>query len=535
MIVDAHVHVGQHFGPALLGDLAAAARRVGVSHLLVSALGRSGYVEYPTIDDLRSSNEQAAAAVAADPVFAGMVHCSGEHPAESLDLMRRYIRDGEFVGVKLWIARKATHPGCGQVFDYAAELGVPVLQHAWWKSVGQFDNESTPADLAEAARRHPGTIIQMAHLYGSAERGVDDVAPYGNVVVDTSGSDAEAGMLSYALSVLGPERVLYGSDAPGRDMAVQLAKVTADRLAPEVAELVVAGNALRLYSRLGTGSGQKPLLDGDWDDSKARINHRESGFDAPDDETRGPVPFVDFSAFLGHWPFREVPLTDAGSLEAGLREVGVTHAWVSPVAAITQPSPGPANQEMVEAVGGNTFFSPVPVLNPLRRGEEELAFWARDDRVKAIRLLPGAHGYSVAAAGLLVSAAASVGIAVIVQMKVRDQRISHPSFILPEPAVVEILDLARSQPEATIIVAAANSAQIRELLSSGARIWCETSHAESQDTLRHLVAEVGADRLLCGTHAPILVPQAMAARLHDAPPDAARSVIALGESLPIRP
>ncbi|HQE32558.1 MAG TPA: hypothetical protein PLG38_11155 [Propionibacteriaceae bacterium] len=247
------------------------------------------------------------------------------------------------------------------------------------------------------------------------------------------------------------------------------------------------------------------------------------------------MPFVDFSAFLGHWPFREVPLTDAGSLEAGLREVGVTHAWVSPVAAITQPSPGPANQEMVEAVGVNTFFSPVPVLNPLRRGEEELAFWARDDRVKAIRLLPGAHGYSVAEAGSLVSAAASVGIAVIVQMKVRDQRISHPSFILPEPAVVEILDLDRSQPEATIIVAAANSAQIRELLSSGARIWCETSHAESQDTLRHLVAEVGADRLLRGTHAPILVPQAMAARLHDAAPDAARSVIAFGESLPIRP
>lgn len=82
------------------------------------------------------------------------------------------------------------------------------------------------------------------------------------------------------------------------------------------------------------------------------------------------MPFVDFSAFLGHWPFREVPLTDAGSLEAGLREVGVTHAWVSPVAAITQPSPGPANQEMVEAVGVNTFFSPVPVLNPLRRGRK---------------------------------------------------------------------------------------------------------------------------------------------------------------------
>lgn len=105
MIIDAHVHVGRHLGPSLLGHLSAGARRLGVSTLLVSALGRHGFMEYPTIDDLVASNEQAAEAVAADPVFAGLVHCSGDHPRESVDLIRRYVRDGPFVGVKLWIAQ----------------------------------------------------------------------------------------------------------------------------------------------------------------------------------------------------------------------------------------------------------------------------------------------------------------------------------------------------------------------------------------------------------------------------------------------
>jgi predicted TIM-barrel fold metal-dependent hydrolase len=166
---------------------------------------------------------------------------------ESLDEIRRCVRDGPMVGIKLWIARKATDPGVDAILEEAARLGVPVLQHAWLKTTGNYEHESIPADVAEAARRHSETIIQMAHLYGAGERGLQDIAPYPNVLVDTSGGDPEAGLLEYATSLLGAERIVFGSDAPGRDFSVPLGKVIGADLTLKQKDLIFSGNATRIY------------------------------------------------------------------------------------------------------------------------------------------------------------------------------------------------------------------------------------------------------------------------------------------------
>lgn len=255
-IIDVHVHAGKgahgwRNPDDLLGDMATSARRVGISRLLTSVLGDVGYVASPTLWDLESANAQAMAAVERDPIFAGVVYCSPDHVEESLAYMKRYIAEGPFVGIKLWIARKATDPALDPIVAYAGELGVPVLQHAWYKTVGQYPGESTPADVADLGRRHPGTTIQMAHLSGCGERGVLDIAPYPNIVVDTCGGDPESGMVRFALDVLGPERVLFGSDAPGRDFGIQLSRILAEDLDPDTLYAVLAGNARRLYTRLG--------------------------------------------------------------------------------------------------------------------------------------------------------------------------------------------------------------------------------------------------------------------------------------------
>ncbi len=320
-------------------------------------------------------------------------------------------------------------------------------------------------------------------------------------------------MLSYAVSVLGPERIVYGSDAPGRDMAVQLAKVTSAPLSSEASALILGSNAQRLYARLVVPTGPDPLLNAGDSDSEGQIRHREAVIDRSGGERRR-IPFVDTSCFLGPWPFRTVPMTEAASLEAGLRAAGVTHAWVSPLAAMTQPSPGPTNQALLDDVGDNPFFSLVPVLNPLRRGLAELDQWVAAG-ARAVRLLPGPHGYDLVVADDLIAAATARGILIMVQVRMRDRRVCHPSFIPPEPLVDEILDVVRAHPTARIIVAGANAGEIRQLLASDVRLRCETSFAETQDTLRHLVVDVGAERLLSGTHAPILVPEAMAGRLGD--------------------
>ncbi|MFW6597412.1 amidohydrolase family protein [Propionibacteriaceae bacterium Y2011] len=253
-IVDVHVHHGPHLKPWLtddpLADLATTARRAGVSAMMTSVLGQQGYTAQPTVEDLQVANDFCLRAVESDPIYAGLVYTSPDHVEESLGHMRRLIAEGPFVGIKLWVARRASDPALDPIVGYAAELGVPVLQHAWYKTVGQLPGESTPADVADLARRHPDATIQMAHLSGCGERGVLDVAPYPNVVVDTCGGDPEDGIMQFAVDVLGPERVLYGSDAPGRDFGVQLARVYGAGLAPDVLAAVLGGNARRIYSRL---------------------------------------------------------------------------------------------------------------------------------------------------------------------------------------------------------------------------------------------------------------------------------------------
>ena len=67
-----------------------------------------------------------------------------------------------------------------------------------------------------------------------------------NVFADLAGSDPTAGFTEMAVRELGAERVLYGSDVPGRSFASQLAKVLCADIPASARELVLAGNLKRL-------------------------------------------------------------------------------------------------------------------------------------------------------------------------------------------------------------------------------------------------------------------------------------------------
>jgi hypothetical protein len=85
--------------------------------------------------------------------------------------------------------------------------------------------------------------IIMAHLTGCGVRGVLAVKDCPNVVVDTSGAAPEAGLVEYAVAQLGAGRVLYGSDAPVRDFAVAIARITGSRLDARTQRMILHDNA----------------------------------------------------------------------------------------------------------------------------------------------------------------------------------------------------------------------------------------------------------------------------------------------------
>jgi len=180
----------------------------------------------PTMDQCREANDYVLRLRDEKPdVFLPFCYVSPEFPEESAEEIGRCIEGEGMVGVKIWVARRATDPGLDPIMERSVELGVPVLQHAWRKTVGQLAGESYPADVADMARRHPQAKIIMAHLNGVNPRGIEDVVDCPNVSVDVAGGDPESGVVEQAVFRLGVERVLYGSDSPISHFAVMMSKI----------------------------------------------------------------------------------------------------------------------------------------------------------------------------------------------------------------------------------------------------------------------------------------------------------------------
>lgn len=204
----------------------------------------------PSEDEIRRSNDIGIELVARyQDRFSAFCYLNPAHdPAFSLAELDRCLTGG-CSGIKLWIAVHADDVRLDPIMERAAEKHLPVLHHAWYKATEFVYNESTPAEVAHLARRHPEVSIVMAHLGGGGHRGVIDVLDCPNVVVDTSGAQPHAGLIEFAVDRLGPDRVVYGSDWPIRDFAVQRAKVEGARIDDATRAKILGGTVARLLGR----------------------------------------------------------------------------------------------------------------------------------------------------------------------------------------------------------------------------------------------------------------------------------------------
>jgi len=245
MIIDSHVHISQ------IGDadgLIRLASLNGIDILLICSLGIGGYHQSPTMEGVTAANDSVLEAIKRFPDnIRGVCYATPQYPHESVAEIDRCIADGPMFGIKLWVAAKASDPSVEPIAAKAVELDVPILQHAWNKATGNMENESTPADVVVLAQKFPKLRLHMAHLYGAGFKGIADIAPYSNIYVDTGGGEPEAGILEYAVREIGAERILFGSDAPGRGFAVQLGKITGADISEEEKEMILWKNTRRVY------------------------------------------------------------------------------------------------------------------------------------------------------------------------------------------------------------------------------------------------------------------------------------------------
>jgi len=250
-IWDEHCHLGAVPGDtpeARMEVLIECADRLGIERLLLS----QGYSadRHPTAEQLHAENDRVMRAVRRFPDRAyGSVYLSPAHPEFSVEEFDRCVRDGPMICVgELEADRRCNVPEMDVIAERARSMNVPILQHTWLKAGGNDEGESTPYDVVELARRHPGLQVVCVHTGGDWERGMRIIRATKNVYAEIAGSNPTAGFVEMAVRELGAERVIYGSDTGGRSFASQLAKVLGARVPDSAKELILGGNLRRLLA-----------------------------------------------------------------------------------------------------------------------------------------------------------------------------------------------------------------------------------------------------------------------------------------------
>jgi predicted TIM-barrel fold metal-dependent hydrolase len=185
---------------------------------------------------------------------------------------------GRARGIKLHTGAgfRINDDACRPLLELAAGRGIPVLVHSGGTVEGLLTPcEEEAAAWGQALAEHPATIFIAGHAFQPWTREViDRIGDFRNLHVDCSGwqdwaySDADRfrSMIAYLLEALGPERVLFGSDAPfyGYNMPMLEAKwlkrfrpgdgETPPPVLPNAGdtESVLSGNAERLFGLEGT-------------------------------------------------------------------------------------------------------------------------------------------------------------------------------------------------------------------------------------------------------------------------------------------
>ena len=246
-IIDMHVHLHDDESFRHTLDLL---RSAGVGKIVVSCLDPPDGVYKPTPAQFRQDNARVYEWMKREPGFVhGWIYVNPEYEQESLDEIDRAVNEYGMIGIKLECGCVCTDPRYRPIMEKAESLGIPILQHTWFKITGCIPGESTPSDLAALAREFPQVKIIMAHLGGDWQRGIKAVRVLPNVLVDICGSIVDCGMIEQAVAELGAERILFGTDLPDIGFWTNFGKVEGAEITREQKNLILYENANRLLPK----------------------------------------------------------------------------------------------------------------------------------------------------------------------------------------------------------------------------------------------------------------------------------------------
>lgn len=135
----------------------------------------------------------------------------------------------------------ADSPALDPALEKAKEYGLPVLFHSG------TDSHSHPRVLGNTAKRHPDVNILLGHMGQEACFDAIDVARENpNIFLDTTYSPDYRGLIELAVKQVGADRIVWGSDIPALEVAVELMKVKCVDISEKEKSMIMGGNMARI-------------------------------------------------------------------------------------------------------------------------------------------------------------------------------------------------------------------------------------------------------------------------------------------------
>jgi predicted TIM-barrel fold metal-dependent hydrolase len=246
---------------------------------------------------------------------------------------------------------------------------------------------------------------------------------------------------------------------------------------------------------------------------------RPSSAAADEDDPAAGLRIVDTTLSLFHWPFRRLPLDEVELLVKKYRLLGIKQAWAGTFEGVLHRDVASANQRLTDACVTYAELVPIGSVNPeLPDWEQDLRLCIEKHSMPGVRLHPNYHGYTLddPRFAKLLKLATAAGLFVQIAATMEDTRTQHPQLQVPDVDLAPLADVVRQVSGARVqVLNFRPRGAAFEQLAKTTNVSFDTSRVEGTDGMPKLLESLPRGRVLFGTHAPFLIPEAALIRVHE--------------------
>jgi predicted TIM-barrel fold metal-dependent hydrolase len=261
LAIDVHGHYGQYVGEQgndlvnrfYSGTAAEVVRRANAANIVLTIVSPLTALKPRFRADSVAGNIEAAHIVAETRQLKQYVVIDPQCP-ETYAQAKQMLTQTQCVGIKIHPEEHgySIRDHGREIFEYAAQHRAVVLTHS-------SEKLSLAADFIPWANEFPEMQLILAHIGcgwdGDLTHQVRAIqqSRNGNVFADTSSARSiTPGLIEWAVSEVGADRVLFGTDTPLYHAAMQRARIIHADLTNDAKRMILRENALKLFgSKLG--------------------------------------------------------------------------------------------------------------------------------------------------------------------------------------------------------------------------------------------------------------------------------------------